>query len=108
MIVLRLDVGDVEESVAAHGEVDESRLDSRLEVDDLSLINVAGVTFVAGTLDIQLLEDAVLDDGDPAFLGLQDIDQHFFFHAVSFQGKRTRRFRVELVFGYRTNPGIEP
>ena len=32
-IVLRLDVADVEEAVAAHAEIDEGGLDARLEVD---------------------------------------------------------------------------
>jgi hypothetical protein len=87
-IILRLDVGDVEEPVAAHREVDERRLDGRLEINDLALVDVAGVTLVARPLDVELFEDPVLDDGDTAFLGLEDVDQHFFFHAVSFHGER--------------------
>ena len=85
IVVLRLDVRDVKEAVAADREIDEGGLDGRFEIDDLSLVDVAGVALVAGALDVQLFEDAVLDDRDAAFLGLQDIDQHFFFHAVSFQ-----------------------
>ena len=68
--VLGFDVRDVQEAVAADREVDERGLDRRLEVDDPSLVDVAGVALVAGALDVKLLENAVLDDGDPAFLGL--------------------------------------
>ena len=108
MIVLGLHIGDVEKAVAPHREINEGRLDGGFEIDDLSFVDVPGVTLVASTLDVQLFEDAILDDGDPALLGLQYIDQHFFFHAVSFQDEREARFRVELVFGDRINPGLEP
>src|SRR5262249_19881643 len=37
-------------------------------------------TFVAGALDVQLFQDAVFQDGDPAFLRLEDVNQHLFFH----------------------------
>ena len=86
--VLGFDVRDVEEAVAADREVDERSLDRRLEVDDASFVDVAGVALVAGSLDVKLFENAVLDDGDPAFLGLFDVDQHFFLHAVSFRNFR--------------------
>jgi hypothetical protein len=84
IIVLGFHVGDVQETVAADGEVDEGSLDRRLEIDDLALVDVAGVALVAGALDVQLLKDAILDDGDAAFLGLEHIDQHFFLHAGVF------------------------
>jgi hypothetical protein len=74
----------VEEAVTADREVDERGLNRRLEVDDLPFVDVAGVALVTGALDVQLFEDAVLNNCDATFLGLEDIDQHFFFHAVSF------------------------
>ncbi len=86
--ILGLDVGDVEEAVAADREVNEGGLDGRLEVDDLPLIDVAGIALVTGPLDVQLLQNAVFDDGDAAFLGLEHIDQHFFLHTVSFRDWR--------------------
>jgi hypothetical protein len=88
MIILRFDVRDVEEAVAPHREVDERRLDGRLDVDDLALVNIARVALVTRSLHVQLLENAVLDDGDAAFFGLEHIDQHFFLHAVSFRDLR--------------------
>jgi hypothetical protein len=75
----------VQEAVAPHREINERGLDGRLEVNNPSLVNVPRVTLVTGPLDIQLFKDAVLDNRDAAFLGLQDIDQHFFFHTISFQ-----------------------
>jgi hypothetical protein len=85
IVVLGLHVGYVEKSVPPHREINKRGLDRRLEVDDLSLVDVPCVTLVTGPLNIQLFKDAVLDDRDAALLGLQDVDQHFFFHAISFQ-----------------------
>src|SRR5262249_40507777 len=82
LVVGGLDVGDVEEAVAADAEVHERRLDARLDVDDPPLVDVPDVALVAGALDVQLFEDAVLQDGDAALLGLEDVDEHFLFHAV--------------------------
>ena len=79
---MRLDVADVQEAVAAHAEIDERRLDARLQVDDDALIDVAHVAVLPGALDVELFQDAVFDDRDPAFLRLRDIDQHFLFHGL--------------------------
>jgi uncharacterized protein YjbI with pentapeptide repeats len=81
-IVLGLDVGDVKESIAADGKVDEGGLDGRLEIDDLSLVDVSGVALVAGSLEVQFFEHAILNDGDATFLRLEDVNQHLFLHAV--------------------------
>ena len=96
--VLRFDVRDVEEAVAADRKIDERGLNRRLEVDDSSFINVTGVALVAGTLDVKLFENTVFDDGDPAFLGLFHVDQHFFLHAISF---RDLRLKTALLCGVR-------
>jgi hypothetical protein len=84
VIVLGLDVGHVQEAIPAYREVHERGLDRRLEVDDLSLVDIAGVAFVAGPLDVELFEDAVFDDGDATFLGLEHVDEHFLLHAGVF------------------------
>ncbi len=88
--ILGLHIRHVEEPVASDGEIDEGGLNRRLEVDDFALVDVTGVTLVAGSFDVQLLEGAILDDGDAAFLGLEHIDQHFFLHAGSFRDFRRR------------------
>src|SRR5262249_25874911 len=54
-VIGRLDVGDVQEAVAADAEVDERGLDARLDVDDAPLVDVVDVALVAGALDVQLL-----------------------------------------------------
>src|SRR5262249_20251839 len=69
-VVGRLHVGDVQEPVPTDAEIDERRLDARLDVDDAALVDVADVTLVAGPLDVQLFQDAVFQDGDAALLGL--------------------------------------
>ena len=78
--VLRLDVADVQEAVAADAEIDERGLDARLEVDDLAFVDVADVILLAGPLDVQLFEQTIFNDRDPALLRLRDVDQHFLFH----------------------------
>src|SRR5262249_38779045 len=77
-VIGRLDIGDVQEAVAAHAEVNEGRLDARLDVDDASLVDVVDVALVAGPLDVQFLQHSILEDGDAAFLRLEDVDQHYF------------------------------
>src|SRR5205085_729751 len=52
-------VADVQEPVAPEPEVDERRLDARLDVDDAALVDVADVGGGAGPLHVQLFELAV-------------------------------------------------
>ena len=66
--ILRLDVADVQEAVAAHAEIDECRLDARFQVDDHPFVDVADVIVLAGPFNVQLFQNSVLDDRDPAFL----------------------------------------
>jgi hypothetical protein len=86
--VLRLHVRDVQKTIAAYRKINECGLYRRLDVDDFALVNVAGVALVAGPFHIEFLENAVLDDGDPAFFRLKHIDEHFFLHAGSFRDLR--------------------
>ncbi len=103
--VLRLDVADVQEAVAADAEIDEGRLDARLQVDDDAFVDVADVTVLAGPLDVQLFQDPVFNDRDPAFFRLGDVDQHFLFHGLAFFGKTDERaFERQTVGGRRMAP----
>ena len=74
--ILRLQVGDVQEAVLGQAEVDERRLDARLDVGHAALVDVADVRLGAGPLDEQLLEPVLVQDGDAALLALGDVDQH--------------------------------
>ena len=82
--VLRLDVADVEEAVAADAEIDEGRLDAGLQVDDHALVDVADVAVLARPLHVEFFQDAVFDDRDPAFFRLRHVDEDFFFHLIAF------------------------
>ncbi len=96
--VLRLDVADVQEAVAADAEIDERRLDARLDVDDLSLVDVADVVVLAGPFDVELFEDSVFDDRDPAFLRLRTLINISCFIGRAFsvrQGKGTTKAATE-------------
>src|SRR5262249_31236012 len=83
-IVCRLHVGDVEEAVAADAEIHERRLDAGLDVDDAALVDVADIALVAGPFNVQLFEHAIFQNGYAALFGLQDVDEHFLFHANPF------------------------
>src|SRR5262249_10242062 len=74
-IVFRIDVRDVQKSVAPHAEIHERRLDARLDIHDPADVDVTDVAFLAGALDVQLFQDIVFEDGDPAFFRLEYIDQ---------------------------------
>ncbi len=70
-IIGRLDIGDVQEAVAADAEIDEGRLDARLDVDDAALVDVADVALVARAFDVEFFQDAVLDNRDADLLRLE-------------------------------------
>src|SRR6185369_15991464 len=72
-VVGRLDVRDVQEAVAADAEIDEGRLNARLNVDDATLVDAADVALVARPLDVKLFQHAVLEDGNAALLRLEDV-----------------------------------
>src|SRR5262249_40548295 len=77
-IIGRLYIRDVQETVAANAEIDKRGLDAGLDVDDPAFVDVADIALLAGTLDVQLFENPILDNGDPAFLRLQHINKHLF------------------------------
>ena len=119
--VLRLDVADVQEAVAAHAEIDERRLDARLQVDDDAFVNVSYVIVLSSPFYIQFFEGSIFNDGDPAFFRLRDVDQHFLFHLVAFLfgntdqdafaggvGHGDRGGRRRLPPGYATKPSVFP
>ena len=83
LVVRRVHVRDVQEPVAADAEVHERGLDARLDVDDPALVDVPDVALLAGPLDVEFFQHAVLDDRDPALLRLEDVDQHFFLHRIT-------------------------
>ena len=97
--VLGFDVADVQEPVAADAEIDKGRLDAGLQIDDDSLVDVSDVVVLPGSFDVQLLEDSILNNRDPAFFRLRDVDQHFLFHAATFLFGNTDQYAVDASFG---------
>ncbi len=61
----------MEEGRAVEAEVDEGRVHAREHPGHLAEVDVADDAAVASTLDVELGDDAVLDDGDA---GLADVD----------------------------------
>ena len=80
LVVNGIDVRHVQEAVSADAEIDEGRLNARLDVDDPPLINVVHITFLARSFDIKFFESSVFHNGDAAFLRLEDVDEHFLLH----------------------------
>jgi hypothetical protein len=68
------DIRDMEEAVAADAEIDKGSLDARFDIHDSAFVDIADVTFVTGAFNIQFLENAILHNGNPAFLGLQYVN----------------------------------
>src|SRR5262249_6378911 len=107
-IICGFHVRNVQETIAADAEIDERRLDARLDVDNASFVDVADVTLVAGALDVEFLQNAVLQNGNAAFLGLENVDKHFLLHSKSCLWLRSRararahaRARIYKRLGHR-------
>ena len=77
----RQQVGDVQEAVAAQAKVDERRLNRRLDVHHLALVDVIDVGGGAGSLHVKFFEHSVFHEGDSAFFALGDVNQHFLCHS---------------------------
>ena len=75
--VHRVQVADMEETVRGEAEVDERGLDGRFHVRDAALVDIADIGGGSGPLDIQLFESSLAQEGDPAFVAVGDVDQHF-------------------------------
>jgi hypothetical protein len=78
------DIGYVEEAVALGADVDEGGLDAGFDVLDAAEVDVSDVTLGFCAFDVEFFEDVVLNDRDPAFFRLRDIDEHFLFHVLAF------------------------
>ena len=71
----------MQERSAFQSNLDERRLHARHHPLHAPLVDVADIATARGTLDVHLLQHAVLDDGDTR-LARRDIDQDLFAHAV--------------------------
>ncbi len=73
------DVGDVKERGAVQPDLDEGRLHAREHPRHLPGVDVADQAAARRALDVQLLGDARLHDGDAGFLG-RAVDQNILGH----------------------------
>ncbi len=80
--VLRFDVADVQEPVPADAEIDEGRLDTGLDVDNFSFVDVPNPVILAGSFGVEFFEDSVLEQRNAAFFRLRNVDEHFLLHRV--------------------------
>ena len=94
--VLRMQVGDVQKTVALETEIDERRLDGRFDVGHASAVDVADVQVGTESFGVEFFETVVFNDRDPAFFAGHVIDQHVAFG----QG-------IPFVSGRSGPPGLE-
>jgi predicted transcriptional regulator len=65
------DVGHVQEGGALQAHVHEGRLHARQHAHDAAQVDVADDAAAGGALDMHFLDDALLHEGDPGFLGVK-------------------------------------
>ncbi len=82
--ILRFDVTDVQETVASYAEIDEGSLNAGFEIDDPAFVDIPYVIILAGAFNVELFENSVLDDRNPALFGLRYVDQHLLLHDPAF------------------------
>jgi hypothetical protein len=70
----------VEEAISPDREINEGSLNGGFKINHPPLVDIACVCFVTASLDVKLFQHAIFNNGDPAFLRLEDVDQHFFLH----------------------------
>ena len=76
----KADLVEREERVALGTDVDERRLDRRMNPPDDTLVDIALQMLAAERLDLEGLELAVLNDPDAALFRMGDVDQHDLRH----------------------------
>ena len=82
-VALRLGREAVKEAgieVLGQAEVDERRLNARLDVYDPALVDVADMRGAAGALYVEFLQFPSVHDRNPAFLAGDRVNQHFLCH----------------------------
>jgi hypothetical protein len=78
--VLWFDIADVKEAIAPNSKIDKCRLDTWLDINNPTFVDISYPIVLAGALGVEFFENTVFQQRDPALLGLGDIDQHFLFH----------------------------
>ena len=75
-----LDIGSMQKGCTFQPGIDEGRLHTRQHPADLAPVDLAYQATTLGTLNINFLQDAILDQRYPGFPG-RDIYQYLFAHA---------------------------
>ena len=74
--ILRLQVGDVQETVLLQPEIDERRLNARFDVGDAPLVDIAYVRGRRCALDEQLFQPPLVNHRHTALLPAGHVDEH--------------------------------
>jgi hypothetical protein len=62
----------------------EGGMQAGLKSDDFPFIDIPAGKFLEGSLDDQFGQDTIFHEGHATFLGIRDIDEHFFYHKLVF------------------------
>ena len=87
VIVFAQDIRGMQKGGTLQTDIDEGRLHPGQHAADPASIDIADQAALAGTLNMHLLQDAVLDEGDTGLLW-GDIDQQLFAHKIQVSGYR--------------------
>ena len=74
LVVLVLNIADMQKPISADTEIDKRGLNTRFDVDHLTLVDIANVVFCAAAFDVELFKSSIFNDCNPAFFRLQDVD----------------------------------
>ena len=89
VLAMAPEIGDVQKSCAVKTDLDECRLHARQYAAYLAKIDVADQSAARPALYVQFLDDALLQNSDPRFLGRQ-IDENFAVHVVRSPNEASR------------------
>ena len=101
------DVGHVQEGSAVKPYVDEGRLHTRKHPGDLAEVDIADQPALERALDMQLLNDAILDQRHPGLLR-RPVDQNVVLHRVRLLSGGFRPARRRRATARRFRTGAAP
>ena len=102
LVVLGIDIGNVQEAIAAYAEIDEGCLDARLNIDNFTTVNVADEALLLLSFDVEFFEHAIFEDSNAHLFVRHGIDQHFLADTLAGDWASTRNgtlyFRCHAFF----------
>ena len=80
LIVVGMDFGERQETVAVAAVIDERRLQRRFDACDLGELDVTAQLLAVSGLEVEFLDAVAAEHHDPGLLRMGRVDQHFVGH----------------------------